>query len=992
MAETIRGINVVIGAETTGLSKALSDVNKKSRDIQTELKQVEKLLKLDPGNTELLAQKQKLLSDSIINTANKLQTLRTAQQQVNEQFAKGEISEGQYRAFQRELVKTEQELKNLDGKLDETTATLKEQGVVVSKLGKDYQESFDQAKQAMGNSFEQMKKVGAGVTALGAGIAAGLGVAVKGAADFEQGMANVYSVMAPEEIAEFNDELKDLAVTMGADTKYSATEAALGIEELVKAGVSVQDILNGGLSGALSLATAGELELGDAAEIASTALNAFKADAISVQDAADILAGAANASATGVSELKFSLSAVSAVASGVGLSFKDTTTALALFAQNGLKGSDAGTSLKTMLMRLTPTTDAAAAEFERLGLYSFNAQKAMEYLVENGVTPASSATKDVVDAMMTYSAELNGVKVGTDKANKAFNEMAFNSGAMSSAFYDAQGNLKSMAEIADILQESMKDMNAEQRQVALSTLFGSDAIRAANILFKEGAKGINDMAEAMGKVGAQDVAEQKMNTLKGSMEELSGSIETAQIAIGSALIPALRAIAGFVQKVVDVFNKMPQGMQSFIAIAGAVTAALALIAGPLLMLIGFLPQIMAGFTALGPVMAAITGPVGLVVAGIAALIAGLVLLYNKNETVREALNTAWEFIKTAAISVFNSIKEFWAEWGDEIIAFFKKVFEIYITIWKTIFQAIWEVIKFIFGEIKAFWDKWGDTIIQTFKNVFEILKIVFKTVFDVISTTVKTIFNAIKAFWDKWGDTITSQFKAAFGIVKAIFEGVWNAIKITIETVIGVISGIVKTWLAIFKGDWKGAWEGMKETVSAIWTGITDLFKNSFNTMKEIGKNIIEGLINGIKGMKDAVVQTAKDVANSIGDGVKDFFGIHSPSRLMLGYGKNIVQGLANGISETARQAVKSASAVSSAVSDAMSFNVGGGLSAAANSALSGSNVPSVGGAAASQTNYSFADMFRGANFYVRSDNDINVLAQKLGGVITQNTRALGGA
>ncbi|WP_336078526.1 phage tail tape measure protein [Paenibacillus sp. 203] len=122
MAETIKGINVVIGAETTGLSAALSDVNKRSKDLQGELKQVEKLLKLDPGNTELLAQKQKILTDAVANTSDKLNTLRAAQQQVNEQFARGDITEGQYRAFQRELVQTEQELKKLQNSLNSLNA------------------------------------------------------------------------------------------------------------------------------------------------------------------------------------------------------------------------------------------------------------------------------------------------------------------------------------------------------------------------------------------------------------------------------------------------------------------------------------------------------------------------------------------------------------------------------------------------------------------------------------------------------------------------------------------------------------------------------------------------------------------------------------------------------------------------------------------------------------------------------------------------------
>ncbi len=181
--------------------------------------------------------------------------------------------------------------------------------------------------------------------------------------------------MDPAEANKYSDALTALAIKLGADTKYSALEAAQGMEELVKAGVSTRDIMNGGLSGALSLATAGDLELADVAEIASTALNAFRDDNLSVAKVADILAGAANASATSVGEMKYGLAMTSAVAAGMGLSFKDTSTALAVFAQNGLKGSDAGTSLKTMLSRLVPMTDGAYTTMESLGLVSLDTKK-----------------------------------------------------------------------------------------------------------------------------------------------------------------------------------------------------------------------------------------------------------------------------------------------------------------------------------------------------------------------------------------------------------------------------------------------------------------------------------------------------------------------------------------------------------------------------------------------------------------------------------------
>ena len=138
MAETIKGINIVIGSDTTALSKALGEVNKKSRDIQSELKQVEKLLKMDPGNTELLAQKQKLLADAVKNTKEKLDGLKKAQEQINAQFAKGDISEGQYRAFQREIIKAEGELKKLETQGEKTIKTLSKEDAVnnLKNIGK----------------------------------------------------------------------------------------------------------------------------------------------------------------------------------------------------------------------------------------------------------------------------------------------------------------------------------------------------------------------------------------------------------------------------------------------------------------------------------------------------------------------------------------------------------------------------------------------------------------------------------------------------------------------------------------------------------------------------------------------------------------------------------------------------------------------------------------------------------------------------------------
>lgn len=365
----------------------------------------------------------------------------------------------------------------------------------------------DKASSKTASLVKQIVGVGVAFAALNK-IKSGITDTVSKATEFEQKMSNIKAVTG--ESSETMKKFNDAAIKAGAETAYSASEAADAIGELSKAGVSTKDILNGGLTGALNLATAGELDLKSAAEIASTALNAFKNDNLTVVDAANQLAGAANASATDVGELKFGLSMVSAVASGVGLSFNDTTDALAVFAQNGLKGSDAGTSLKTMLQNLQPQTDKAQAKMQELGL-----------MTEEG-------------------------------ANQ---------------FFDANGKIKSFADISQLLKDKLSGLTQQQQQQALKTMFGTDAVRAATIAMNEGADGANSMQEAISKVTAAEVAKEKLNNLKGAIEGLSGSFETLQIKVGTAVLPLLTTLVQAVDKFVDKLGQS-QGLDNFVNILG----------------------------------------------------------------------------------------------------------------------------------------------------------------------------------------------------------------------------------------------------------------------------------------------------------------------------------------------------------------------------------------------------------------------------------------
>ncbi len=353
--------------------------------------------------------------------------------------------------------------------------------------------------------------------AAGAGFTAGMGRALKiggplvlvtaalaksigTAADFEQKLSAVAAVSSAT--GGQLDSLREKALQLGADTSFSASESATAMEELVKAGVSVEGVLGGAADAAVALAAAGGVDLATAAEIAANSMNTFNLAAGDLPRIADLVAGAANASAIDVNDFGFSLAAAGSVADLVGLSFEDMTVGITALGNAGIKGSDAGTSLKAMLMRLEPTTDRAATLMSELGI------------------------------------------VTADGANQ---------------FFDASGRMKSLADVSGVLRTALEGQTEQQKLATLNTLFGSDAIRAAAVLYDEGAEGIRGLNEELGKTSAADVAATRLDNLKGDLEQLSGSIETLAINVGSVAIPFLRDLASGAVDVVNVLSDPPEG-------------------------------------------------------------------------------------------------------------------------------------------------------------------------------------------------------------------------------------------------------------------------------------------------------------------------------------------------------------------------------------------------------------------------------------------------
>ena len=276
MANRIKGITVEIGGDTTGLDKALKSVNSNIKNTQSQLKDVNRLLKLDPTNTTLLAQKQKLLKDAISETKNKLDTLKEAQKQAKQQFEAGNLGKDKYDTLQREIVETENELKKLQKEAEKSST-------VITKLS----DTGDKFQKVGGKITDVGKKV-----SIASGVVGGLGIAaVKTAADFDSAMIKV-SAISGTTGDDFN-KLREKAREMGSKTKFSATEAAEAMQYMAMAGWKTGDMLEG-VEGIMNLAAASGEDLATTSDIVTDALTAFGLEAKDSGHFADILAASSS--------------------------------------------------------------------------------------------------------------------------------------------------------------------------------------------------------------------------------------------------------------------------------------------------------------------------------------------------------------------------------------------------------------------------------------------------------------------------------------------------------------------------------------------------------------------------------------------------------------------------------------------------------------------------------------------------------------------------
>lgn len=380
------------------------------------------------------------------------------------------------------------------------------------------------AAQAMGTrtaaGAAQAERSLKGMRTASLGLVAVFGAAVYESSRFESAMSRVKAAtQAPE--AELN-KLRTAAIQAGSSTQYSASQSADAITELAKAGVSTADILGGALKGTLSLAAAGEMSVSDSAVIAAKAMNSFGLSGKDMSHIADVIAAAAGKSATDVHGMSLAFAQASLLAHQTGLTLEQTAGALALFAQNGLVGSDAGTSLKTMLMRLNPQSQQASDMMAKLGFTA----------------------------------------------------------------YDAQGNFVGLSEVANRMQKSFSKLTPEARNAAMGVIFGQDAIRAATIITQAGASGIDQWTAAANDQGyAARYAATQADNLAGDLRRLKSALETALIQSGTAANGVLRDMAKALTDVVRWYSNLPPAAQKTVTVLTGVAGVVGTVAAGLLLLL-----------------------------------------------------------------------------------------------------------------------------------------------------------------------------------------------------------------------------------------------------------------------------------------------------------------------------------------------------------------------------------------------------------------------
>lgn len=869
MAGGIRGITVEIGGDTTKLGKALSDVNGKSKRLQSELRGVNSLLKFDPSNVTLLKQKQDLLNTSIATTKEKLNTLKTAQEQVLEQFERGEITEEQYRSFQREIVATEQKLK----KLTEESKNFGSVSAQQIKLVGEKMQDVGSKVESVGKKFSKISAVTGAV----------LGGSTVLASNFQDSMAKVNTIADTSQVAlgDLSAQILDLSNTTG----IGASEIANAAYDAISAGQNTADAVNF-VSNATSLARAGFADTGASIDLLTTILNAYGMEASEVSRVSDILINTQNLGKTTVAELASSMGKIIPTANSMNVSLEQISAGYSIMTAKGIATAETTTYMNSMLNELGKSgTDVSDALKEKTG-------KSFQELMADG-----NSLGDVLQILTDYAND-TGVGFndlwGSSEAGKAaitllsdgvgaFNDEVQSMNDSVGATSDALGKLETPSQKAKVAITQVKNSGIE---------LGTAVLTSISPLIDKLAKSI-----------------EKLTTWFSNLSP--GIQQTIVVVLGivTALGPVIVIIGKLITSIGTILTIAPKIVTAFKAIGTAFKALGAVfMANPIGFIISLLAALVAGLIyaynhsekfreivnnafekvkeVVGNVVQAL---VDFFTVTIPNAITNMINWFAQLPTnIANFVGMVWTTVSTWVANMVTKALELGSQFVSNILNFFN-----------TLPERIGYIIGFALGKIV----QWG---IDLYKfATTEIPKFV-NTVIKFISELPGKIWNWLVQAFNKvvqWGSNMISTGKqkasefvsSAVRYISELPGKIWTHLTNVIQKVIKWGSDMVS----------KG-----KQAARDLVRTIADTISELPGKMVSIGSDIVSGIWNGIKNAKDWIISKVKGFASNIVDGFKDALGIHSPSRVFANVvGKQIPAGIAVGIennSDVATDAVNS--------------------------------------------------------------------------------------
>lgn len=677
----------------------------------------------------------------------------------------------------------------------------------------DFQRGLAQAKTTIESLPKQvgssMQKIGTTMQGIGKGMTVGLTVplATIGAAslktfgDFQSQMNRVKAISGATG-SQF-EKLKTQAMDLGASSVFSATEVAKGQEMMASAGFKTNDIYKA-MPGVMDLAAVSGGDLALASEAAATAVNMFGLKAGQAGHVADVFAQAAADTNAEVGDMAEALKYAGPVAGALGISLEETAAAVGIMSNAGIKGSQAGTTLRTAMTRLTDPTKKMQGVMQDLGL----------------------------------------------------------------EFFDSNGKMKSLSGITQELQTKMAGLTDKQKAAALSTLFGKESLSGMLALVDSAPGSLDKQTQALIKSdgAAKQMADTMNSGVKGSIEELKGALETAGITIGEILAPAFEKVVNGLTELINWFNQLNPSTQTVIvAIAGVVAAIgpLLVIIGTAAVtfakfkaqtgiLYGAFTVLKGAVTALGAVFGFLATPIGLAIAAIAAIIAVMVYLYNTNEEFRNKVNEVWntvkETISTAVQAVVDFVMSLWGtlvSWWTENQELIRSTAEI---AWNALVAVVSAVLAVLLPIVQGAWEN----IKFVTQTVWDLLKVVIETALNVILGVITAIMQMINGDWS-----------GAWETIKSVASTIWDGIKSLVGLAIDFVKEYITNILTGLEETWDRVWTGIKDFVSQTWENIKSAVTSKVEEMKNAVSNKVTEIKNNISN-RFSEMKTA--AANKVGE------------------------------------------------------------------------------------------------------------------------------